>query len=229
MAFTQLLLFVSLAVAAIATPSGLTSRVVHGARDAAPRGWNVQRRADPDALLPLKFALAQSNIHNLDGYLLDIADPYSPNYGKHWSPHKVAETFRPSAESVDTVHSWLVNDLGIDAGKVQLNRNRDTVILNVTVSEAEEILGAEYYVYAHGDDGSERVGCHGGYSLPEHVSKHVDFVWPTVHFTQPHRRRDGGSSPGSVQGPVMKKTVVDVSSTACFDYFMSGADCYSCL
>ncbi|KAI0787587.1 hypothetical protein C8Q74DRAFT_1252676 [Fomes fomentarius] len=32
--------------------------------------------------------------------------------------------------------------------------------LNITVSEAERILAAEYYVYRHGGDGSERIRCH---------------------------------------------------------------------
>lgn len=181
MALQQLLLFATLAVAAFATPPE-SSRVIRGSRDFVPHGWSLQRRADPDALLPLKFTLAQPNLDNLDAYLLDVADPFSPNYGKHWTPRQVAEKFRPSAEAIEAVHSWLVEDLGVAAHKVQMNRKGDAVLLNVTVAEAEDILGVEYFVYTHDDDASERVGCHGGYSLPEHVSKHVDFVWPTDHF-----------------------------------------------
>lgn len=207
MAFSKLLLLTTLVAGVFAAPS----RIVHGARDTIPRGWTQHRRADPDAVLPLKFTLTQSNLHNLDKYLLDVADPRSPNYGKLWSHAKVAETFRPSAESIDTVRSWLTHELGLPADAVQLNPNRDMVVLNVTVAQAEEILGAEYFVYSH-DSGEQRVGCHGGYSLPEHVSKHVDFVWPTVHFRQPLTRRDGAaSSAARAQGPRIK-TLVDVSA-----------------
>ncbi|KAI0719348.1 subtilisin-like protein [Cerioporus squamosus] len=213
-AFPQLILcLATLAVSVAATSLGSSPRVRHGSGRHVARGWSLHRRADPDTVLPLKFTLVQSNLDNLDAYLLDVADPHSPNYGNHWSYAKVAETFRPSKESVDTVHSWLVNDLRIDSHKVQVNRNGDTVQLNVTVAEAEHILGAEYHVYRFGEGGDERIGCRGGYSLPEHVSKHVDFVSPTIHLGRPPiTRRDGfvSSTPGAAQahpGPRIKKTV----------------------
>ena len=216
--FKLALLVPALAVVAVATPSGLSSRVVHGSRN-VPQGWSLHRRANPDALIPLKFALVQSNVENLEAYLLDIADPYSPNYGQHWSPAKVAETFRPSDESVETVRSWLVNELAIEAHKVQLSRNGDAIRLNVTIGEAEDVLGTEYYVYRSGEGGHERLGCHQGYSLPEHVSKHVDFVWPTVHFRRPAaglERRDSAvsSTPGFSQKHGLIKKPVKVSFTS---------------
>lgn len=214
MALSRLLFLATLAVSVVSTPSGLGPRTVHGASDTIPRGWSAHRRADPDAVVPLKLALVQSNLDKLDEYLLDIADPFSPNYGKHWTPSQVADTFRPSDESVESVRSWLLDDLGLDAEKVRLNGNRDTIMLDVTVSEAEDILGAEYFVYRYGQGEDERLGCHGGYSLPEHISKHVDLVSPTVHFRPPLNRRGASTSsgtPGTVQGPVIKKTVSDVS------------------
>ncbi|RDX57216.1 subtilisin-like protein [Lentinus brumalis] len=185
---------------------------------AVPEGWSLHRRADPDAVLPLKFTLAQSNLHNLDAYLLDVADPRSPNYGKHWTPAKVAETFRPSKETVDTVHSWLVEEAGIDTHKIRLSQKGDVVHLDLTVAEAESLLGAEYFVYRHGEDGKEHVGCHQGYTLPERVSKHIDFVWPTTHLGSTSLlRRDAGVSTvpgfGRVSG-APKIPVGDVSALA---------------
>ncbi|KAI0787596.1 peptidase S8/S53 domain-containing protein, partial [Fomes fomentarius] len=152
-----------------------------------PHGWSIHRRAEPDHFLPLKFALTQSNLHNLDAYLLDVSDPQSVNYGKHWTTTKVADTFHPSRETVDTVRSWLVDSTGIEPHKITPSLDGGALHLNVTVSEAERILAAEYYIYRHGEDGSERIGCHQGYSLPAHVSEHIDFVWPAVYF--------GGLSP----------------------------------
>lgn len=208
------------AIAAAASSPAISSSVPRHARRDVPHGWSLHRRAKPDSPLPLKFALTQSNIHNLDAYLLDVADPHSPNYGKHWTPTKVAQTFRPSHESVDIVHSWLVNDAGIDARRIGLSPDGGTLHLNVTVSEAERILAAKYYVYRHAEDSSERIGCHHGYHLPAHVSDHVDFVWPTVHFGGARlSRRDtesiekrGGRRPS---GPP-RKEVVDVSASVCF-------------
>ncbi|KAI0737078.1 subtilisin-like protein [Daedaleopsis nitida] len=210
MAFFQLFLSVLVAAAAVTG--------VPPSRRAMPSGWSLHRRAEPDTLLPLKFSLAQSNVHNLEAFLLDIADPRSPKYGKHWSPAQVAQTFRPSEETVDTVRSWAMNDGGIPVHNIKLSGNGDVLALNVTVAQAERLLGAEYHVYSHSADGSETVGCHEGYTLPEHVAKHVDFVWPTIHFDGPSlSRRDtplsGNSRFGRVTG-APKIPVEDVTALA---------------
>ena len=147
-----------------------------------PHGWTLHRRADSGLYVPLKFALAQSNVHNLNAYLLDVADPRSPNYGKHWTSDQVAKTFRPSQDAVDTVHSWLLTEHGLDPHQIEFAATGGAIRLNVTVAEAERILGAEYNVYQHDSTGKEQIGCHEGYALPEHVAKHVDYVWPTTHF-----------------------------------------------
>ncbi|KAJ7800197.1 subtilisin-like protein [Mycena olivaceomarginata] len=160
----------------------------------APAGWSLHRRADPDALLPLKFSLVQSNLDKLDAFLLDVADPQSPHYGQHWSPSRVKETFRPSAESVDTVQAWLTHDAGIHVDKIRLSAGGDILNLDVTIAEAESLLETEYYLYSDNEDGSVRVGCHEGYTLPEHISKHVELVWPTVHFGGPRALSRRGES-----------------------------------
>ncbi|KAF7363047.1 Subtilisin-like protein [Mycena venus] len=157
---------------------------VTAAPQVIPSGLTLQRRADPDALIPLRFSLAQSNLDKLETFVLDVADPRSPNYGKHWSPAQVRETFRPSQGAIDTVNGWLTDHAGIHADKIKLSPNGDILHLDVTIAEAESLLQAEYNVYSD-EDGNVRVGCHDGYILPEHVSKHVDLVWPTVHFGGP--------------------------------------------
>ncbi|KAJ6484040.1 subtilisin-like protein [Mycena sanguinolenta] len=151
---------------------------------AFPTGWSLYRRADPDSVIPLTLSLAQSNLDKLETFLLDVADPRSPNYGQHWSPEQVKETFRPSAETVDAVHGWL-HDVGIHADKIKLGSNGDILRLDITIAEAESLLQAEYYVYTD-EEGHMRVGCHEGYTLPAHISQHVDFVWPTTQFGGPH-------------------------------------------
>ncbi|KAJ6454198.1 subtilisin-like protein [Mycena sanguinolenta] len=146
-----------------------------------PASWTLHRRADPDAFIPLKFSLAQSNVDRLESLLLDVSDPQSPNYGKHWTHAQVKEAFSPSSETVDAVRGWLLHDAGIPAEKMTLSGNSDMIQLNVTIAEAEALLKTEYYVYGD-DEGAMRVGCHEGYTLPDHVAKHVDLVWPTTHF-----------------------------------------------
>ncbi|KAJ7902510.1 subtilisin-like protein [Mycena olivaceomarginata] len=203
MALTQLL------VALVAFAIG-----VHSAPP--PAGWSLHRRADPDALIPLKFSLAQSNLDKLENFLLDIADPRSPNYGQHWSPARVKETFRPSQETIETVRGWLTQDAGIHADKIQLAPSGDILQLDVTIAEAESLLRAEYYVYSDDEDGSVRVGCHDGYTLPDHVSKHVDLVWPTVHFGGPRSisRRSESVSPSSRFGRESGASTIPIKNLA---------------
>ncbi len=55
-----------LVVTAAAHPPVLSKRVVHEARSFVPAGWSLHRRADPEALVPLKISLTQSNLHKLD-------------------------------------------------------------------------------------------------------------------------------------------------------------------
>ncbi|KAJ6494306.1 subtilisin-like protein [Mycena sanguinolenta] len=200
-------------------PYSFVALVVAGV-SAAPRpiptGWTLLRRADPDAFIPLRFTLAQSNVDSLDSLLLDVADPQSPNYGKHWSHAQVEEVFRPSSETVNIMEGWLVHDAGIPADLIKLSGNSDIIQVNVTIAEAEALLQAEYYVYGD-DDGALRVGCHEGYKLPNHVAKHVDLVSPTTHFGRSDglARRIGTSSAyfGHEAG-APKKPIENVASFA---------------
>lgn len=149
-----------------------------------PTGWTLHRRAAPDTDVLIRISLVQSNLHNLDAYLLDVADPQSPNYGRHWTPAQVLDTFRPRQEAIEVVTSWLSNELGLDSHSLGLSPGRDIINLNTTAAEAERIFDTEYNVYRWDDDGSERVGCHEGHNFPPHVSEHVDFVWPTLMHGQ---------------------------------------------
>lgn len=179
---TRLVVALALVLSAAGAPSTFSPRVVHESRSNVPRGWAPVRRAEPSMMLPLRVGLVQPNLENIEAYIMDVSHPESPNYGKHWSPEKVAETFRPTKESVDTVRTWFV-DNGIEPGRVKLSPSAGWVKANVTVGEAERMLGTEYYVYQFGEEeGKEHVACHEKYHLPEHVAKHVEIVTPTLHF-----------------------------------------------
>ncbi|KAI0775195.1 subtilisin-like protein [Trametes elegans] len=177
--------FLAVVLCTVATAAGtaspsLSPRVLHERRSAPPHGWAPSRRADPDMVLPLSIALRQSNADKLDHYLLDVADPESPNYGRWWTPARVLDTFAPSKDTREAVRAWLV-DYGIDVARIRMSKDRAYMHADVSVQEAERLLAATYYVYQNAD-GSEDVGCHHGYHLPEHLVHHVDLVTPTVHF-----------------------------------------------
>ncbi|KAI9852854.1 MAG: hypothetical protein M1838_004413 [Thelocarpon superellum] len=172
------LLALGLLVASVLA-SPVSHHVVHEKREAAPANWRRAARLNAEAVLPLRIALTQQNLHRGADFLMDVADPTSPNFGKHWSARKIAETFAPAPETAAAVKTWLV-DAGIAADRLALSQSLNWLQLNATVEEAERLLQAEYHVYQH-EDGTPHVACE-SYSVPAHVSQHVDFITPTVHF-----------------------------------------------
>lgn len=154
MLFTVILAVVS-ACLTVASPP-ISHSVVHEARSALPEGWSVHGIPSPHARLPLRLGLAQRNLDRLDEFLMDVADPKSPNFGKHWSPTQVAAAFSPAQESVDFVRNWL-SDLGIAPGRVRVSPGRGWLEINTTVAEAEQLLDTKYNVYTH-ESGAARVG-----------------------------------------------------------------------
>ncbi|KIK97958.1 hypothetical protein PAXRUDRAFT_135153 [Paxillus rubicundulus Ve08.2h10] len=191
----------SLGLAANADPTS-TPWVLHEQRSHIPPGWARARKHDASAAIPLRFALVQPNIDNIEEYLYDVSHPDSPNYGKHWTAGQVATTFGPSQQSVDAVRDWLLEN-GIESHRVKISPSRGWLQFEATVKEAEDLLHTTYNVYGH-DTGAEHVACE-SYHLPEHLVHHVDFVTPTVHFDAKLSQRSGGSmrvgQPGSGNGP----------------------------
>ncbi|GBE88831.1 Aorsin [Sparassis crispa] len=110
---------IALGLSVAAASTSISPRIVHESRASVPAGWRVLRRAEPSTILPLRIGLAQSNIDNIEAFLLDVSHPDSPNFGNHWSPQQVVDTFRPSAETVDTVRAWLLES-GLEEKRVKL-------------------------------------------------------------------------------------------------------------
>lgn len=152
-----LLTFVLLSLGLAANSDPILSRwALHERRSHIPSGWTLARKHDASAVVPLRFALAQSNLEDLEEYLYDVSHPSSPNYGKHWSAGKVAATFAPSRQSVDAVRNWLVES-GVESHRIKLSVSGGWLELKATVQEAEDLLYTSYNVYGH-ETGVEHVG-----------------------------------------------------------------------
>ena len=164
---------------ASASASPVVRHAVHEKRDALPPNWSKSAKLDDRAVLPLRIALAQQNLHRGDEFLMEVSHPSSPNFGKHWTAKEVAETFAPSQESVDAVKTWLA-EAGIAPERVSLSQGLNWLSFDAPVEEAERLLQTKYHVYEH-ESGQPHVACE-SYSVPETVSRHVDFITPTVHF-----------------------------------------------
>ncbi|KAJ6622436.1 Pro-kumamolisin, activation domain-containing protein [Mycena sp. CBHHK59/15] len=146
---------------------------------AHPAGWERHDKLAVDAVLPLRIGLVQPNIANLDALLHDVSHPDSPNYGAHWTPQRVAETFAPSGRQW-TPCGWLVNS-GFARERIRVSGSRIWVEVNATVAEAEKLLNTEYHVYKH-TSGKKHISCT-AYHVPAHLRHHIDLITPTLHFT----------------------------------------------
>lgn len=195
----------------------LSRSVVHERRTVLPQDWAAVGAPAPGAALRMRLGLAQRNMDRLDEYLLDVSHPESENYGKHWTPTQVAKAFAPSDETVDVVRSWL-GSAGIDPARVRATAGNVWLELNATVAEAESLLATTYNVYGH-ESGAQKIGARDmfpvkepfsdrlsyllgcdKYHLPEHVSRLVDIVTPTVHFDAKITRRGLNSHPKGATG-----------------------------
>ncbi|KAG0699469.1 peptidase S8/S53 domain-containing protein [Suillus ampliporus] len=200
-----------LAASAIADPT-ISPWKLHEKRSHIPAGWARARTLDPSALIPLRFALAQSNIEHIEALLNEVSHPASPSYGNHWSASQVAAKFAPSTESVETVRSWLIES-GVEPHRVKLSPTKGWLEVDSTVEEAENLLLADYHVYDH-ETGTKHIACE-SYHLPEHVVPHVDFVTPTIHFDAKPQKYDQHNrvpigQPGQGSSPKTTGKVQDI-------------------
>jgi tripeptidyl-peptidase-1 len=134
----------------------LSPLVPHEKRNHVPAGWSYSRKHHATAVLPLRFALSQPNIHAIDQYIYDIAHPDSRNYGNHWTAAQVAEKFAPRNDTIQTVNTWLLES-GFSTNRIRVTKAKSWIELNATVEEAEKLLNAQYYIYKHAS-GKEHVG-----------------------------------------------------------------------
>ena len=137
----------SLFAFALAGPH-ISPYTLHEKRSHVPSGWTRSHRHQPDAHIPLRFGLTQSNIDDIENLLDSVSNPDSPNYGKHWSPAQIATHFAPSETSVETVREWLIGH-GITVERIRLSGGRNWIELNATVAEAELLFLTEYHIFTH--------------------------------------------------------------------------------
>lgn len=160
------------------------SYAVHEARepDSVAARWVDKGRVHSDALLPVRIGLTQSNLDKGDALLMQVSDPESPQYGKHWTSKEVVEYFRPSETTITAVTTWLRAN-GIT--KTTLSGNKAWLAFDLEASKLEALLHAEYHVYE--DDYTKAVipSCH-RYHLPRSLQEHVDFITPGLKMLAPN-------------------------------------------
>lgn len=87
--------FFTLVVAAFASSADV-HYVVHEKRELEHPDWlPASVEVDRSTTILLSIALTQRNLEHAQDFLLDVSDPFSPNYGKHWSAQKVGSNNLP--------------------------------------------------------------------------------------------------------------------------------------
>lgn len=148
-------IFTLLAVACQAFSAPKVDLVLHEKR--SDPNLSVRKRVDGDAILPLHIALAQSKVEDGYDHLLDISNPQSEAYGRHWTTEEIHAKFAPSDAATEGVLSWL-HEHGHVREHVASSASNGWLALDMSVREAERLLATEYYEQENGD-GSVVIVC----------------------------------------------------------------------
>lgn len=105
----------------------------------------------------MRIGLKQRNLHRGYELLMDVADPSSANYGRHWTQDEITDMFSPSAATVNVTKDWVMSS-GIGAARIAHSASGGWLVFNATVDEAEKLLDASFWLYEN-DDGQIMAGC----------------------------------------------------------------------
>ncbi|KAM0462226.1 hypothetical protein ACHAO4_001427 [Trichoderma viride] len=149
------------------------------------RQWKRGSRLDPNAIVPLRIGLVQSNIDLGYEKLMQVSDPSSESFGSHLSEAEVHDLFAPADDTFDAVHSWLV-EAGVNASDIRQYANKGWLAIDLPVSYVEDLFLAQYH--EHEREGVVKIGCD-EYHVPKHLAKHIDYIVPGVKLSPPMLKR----------------------------------------
>ncbi|KAJ3377172.1 hypothetical protein HDU84_008932, partial [Entophlyctis sp. JEL0112] len=185
-----------------ACASSLWARV-HEQIPAIPSGWTtVELPAEPNQVL-LTVALKLQNVNALDSLLAAVSTPGNKSYGQYVDVDAANALFSPSSETVAAVQSWLAA-----AGSTAVTNDGQFVHVQTTVTAANSLLNTTFLNYKS-PSGVVKLRTT-QYSVPDSISDLVDFVHPTVFF-----------SDGPEASAQLEQTQVDVESVTldCGKYY----------
>ncbi|KAH9168797.1 subtilisin-like protein [Lactarius sanguifluus] len=177
-------------------------RVKH-AWEAIPENWESLGIPSAGTTINLHLALKPHREKALVTALYEVNSPGHSKYGLHLSKEQVAEHVMPHPHSLELVKSWL-NFHGVLPSSISVSHGGNWLTLTgVSVSKANDLLGASYQLYRHAET-NETIVRTIGYSLPVALHGHVQTVAPTTYFAsrrmswQTSRKRSGGAAAGQV-------------------------------
>ncbi|KAI9455777.1 subtilisin-like protein [Lactarius psammicola] len=158
-------------------------RVIH-AWNAVPKNWESQGYPHNKTTIDLYLALKSHREDALIDALYKVSNPWDPQYGAHLTKEQVAELVAPHPDTLELVSSWLEHyDIPSTSISTTLGGNWLAVV-GVSVSQANDILGASYQLYQHAVT-NDTILRTISYSLPEALDGHIETVVPTTYFGSP--------------------------------------------
>ena len=131
----------------------LTLAPLLGAKENPLSSYNIHEQCTHETphripVLPLRFALKERNVEDVERHLHDISLPKSASRGKHWSSDDVIRTVAPSDGTVDIVPGCVTASSMGEEGIV-LGPSRGRIQVNATVEEVEQPMNTKCSVYTH--------------------------------------------------------------------------------
>ncbi|KAH9055225.1 subtilisin-like protein [Lactarius vividus] len=208
--------FLSAALRHFPAPRWDNTRVKH-AWEAIPDNWESLGIPSAGATINPHIALKPHLEKALVTALYEVSSPGHPKhvlsttplrthvltYGLHLSKEQVADLVMPHPHTLELIKSWLkYHDL---PSPISLTHGGNWLTLTgVSVSKANNLLGASYQLYRHAET-KEIITRTVGYSLPAALHEHVQTVAPTTYFAsqrvswQTPRNRSGSAAAGQVR------------------------------
>ncbi|KAH9160723.1 subtilisin-like protein [Lactarius sanguifluus] len=147
-----------------------------------PENWESLGLPIADTTIDLYIALKPYRENALVDALNEVSDPRHPRYGMHLSKEQVADIVAPHPDTVQFVHSWLEHHRVTSSSVSVTHGGSFLTVAAVSVSQANDLLGASYRLYTHTKT-NETIVRTLGYSLPVVLHGHVQTVAPTTLFS----------------------------------------------
>lgn len=169
-----------------------------------PDNWESLGDPPVGTTIDLHIALKPHRENALIDALHNISDPGHSSYGAHLLKEQVAELVAPHPHTLELVNSWLDHH-SVPPSSASVTHGGSTLTLaGVSVTQANDLLGASYQLYRHAKT-NETIVCTVGYALPAVLHGHVQTVVPATLFASPRtqrqtpRKRFGGAAMGLVK------------------------------
>ena len=139
-----------------------------------------QNQAWHDHIHEVVFVIRQRNMDELTSILHDISDPYSPNYGQHWSREEVVD-FTSNPDGRDAVVSYLHSN---GASSVTETLAGEYITAQAPIKVWEKILNTKFFSFllTHHDKSMEIVIRAEEYWIPKDLDIHVASVLNTIEI-----------------------------------------------